>query len=221
LHCHIPRCAWQSGTHDLSEDFGMTQRDFVGYGATPPDPYWPGGKHLALNIVLNYEEGSEPSFANGDGFTETGLIDGGVGGPVRETAARLGVRRPVGYFCVCSLTEGGCVAWKLRLVKTGAEGEGPCTDVMEINRPGDLADIANLGLTLSEVKRLLAGVRREIVAAQAREHAVRRPDCSCCGGVCRVKDYRDHAVATLFGEVTVRLPRFRCAACGGIEAGVG
>jgi len=133
----------------------------------------------------------------------------------------LGVRRPVGYFCVCSLTEGGCVAWILRLVKTGAEGEGLCTDVMEINRPGDLVDIANLGLTLSEAKRLLAGVQREIVAAQAREHAVRRPDCSCCGGVCRVKDYRDHAVATLFGQVTVRLPRFRCAACGGIEAGVG
>jgi len=100
----------------------------------------------------------------------------------------------------------------LRLVKTGAEGEGPCTDVMEINRPGDLVDIANLGLTLSEAKRLLAGVQREIVAAQAREHAVRRPDCSCCGGVCRVKDYRDLAVATLFGQVTVRLPRFRCAA---------
>ncbi len=109
----------------------------------------------------------------------------------------------------------------LRLVKIGAEGEGPCTDIMEINRPGDLADIANLGLTLSEAKRLLAGVQREVVAAQAREHAVRRPDCSCCGGVCRVKDYRDHAVATLFGEVTLRLPRFRCAACGGIEAGVG
>ena len=79
---------------------------------------------------------------------------------VPGTAARLGVRRPVGYFCVCSLTEGGCVAWILRLVKTGAEGEEPCTDVMEINRPGDLVDIANLGLTLSEAKRLLAGVQR-------------------------------------------------------------
>ena len=109
----------------------------------------------------------------------------------------------------------------LRLVKTGAEGEGPCTDVMEINRPGDLGDIASLGLTLAEAKRLLAGVQREIVAAQAREHAVRRPDCSRCGDMCRVKDYRDHALATLFGQVTVRLPRFRCAACGGIEAGGG
>ena len=50
---------------------------------------------------------------------------------------------------------------------------------------------------------------------------MRRPDCSRCGRVCQVKDYRDHAVATLFGQVTVRLARFRCAACGGIEAGVG
>ncbi len=113
------------------------------------------------------------------------------------------------------------MAWVLRLVKIGAEGEGPCVDVMEISRPDDLVDIANLGLTLAEAKRLLAGVQREIVAAQARDHAVRRPECPRCGGVCRVKDYRDHAVATLFGQVTLRLPRFRCAACGGIEAGVG
>ncbi len=108
----------------------------------------------------------------------------------------------------------------LRLVKIGAEGEGPCVDVLKISRPDDLVDIANLGLTLAEAKRLLARVQREIVAAQARNHAVRQPGCSRCDGVCRVKDYRDHAVATLFGQVTVRLPRFRCAACGGIEAGL-
>jgi len=109
----------------------------------------------------------------------------------------------------------------VRLVKIGAEGEGPCADIMEIRRPDDLVDIANLGLTLAEAKRLLAGVQREIVAAQARDHAGRRPSCARCGDVCRVKDYRDHAVSTLFGQVTLRLPRFRCAACGGIEAGVG
>ncbi len=109
----------------------------------------------------------------------------------------------------------------LRLVKTGAKGEGPCADIMEIRRPDDLRDIANLGLTLAEAKQLLAGVQREIVAVQATSHAVRRPECPRCGGVCRVKDYRDHVVSTLFGPVTVRLPRFRCAACGGIEAGVG
>jgi len=34
------------------------------------------------------------------------------------TVARLGVRRPVGYFRVCSLAEGGCVAWMVRLYQT-------------------------------------------------------------------------------------------------------
>ncbi len=85
----------------------------------------------------------------------------------------------------------------LRVVKIGAEGEGPCTDVMEISRPEDLRKVADLGLTLSEAKLMLAGVQREIVAAQARDHAVRRPECPRCDGVCHVKDYRDHAVSTL------------------------
>jgi hypothetical protein len=107
------------------------------------------------------------------------------------------------------------------LVKTGAEGDGQSTDVMKINKPDDFSDIADLGLSLAEAKLLLAGVQRDIVAAQARAHAVRRPKCRCGGGVCHVKDYRDHAIATLFGQATVRLPRFRCAACGVIEIGIG
>jgi hypothetical protein len=112
------------------------------------------------------------------------------------------------------------VAWILRLVQTSAEGEDPGTDLMEISRRDGLGDIANLGLTLSEAKQLLANVQREIAAAQARAHVVRRPDCPRCDGVCHVKDYRDHAVATLFGQVMMKLPRFRCAKCGGIETGI-
>jgi hypothetical protein len=83
----------------------------------------------------------------------------------------------MGYFRAYSLTGGGRVAWVVRLVKIDAEGEGQATDVMEIERSGDLADIADLGLTLAETKRLLAGLQQEIVAAQARDHAVRRPAC--------------------------------------------
>jgi hypothetical protein len=113
------------------------------------------------------------------------------------------------------------VVWIVRLVKIGADGEEPFADVMKINRPDDLGDIANLGLTVADGKQLLAGLQQEIVAAQARSHSVRRPECRNCSGVCHVKDYRNHAVATHFGQVTVRLPRFRCAGCGGIEAGVG
>ena len=37
----------------------------------PPDPQWPGGAKLALNFVLNYEEGSEYSILEGDPAAET------------------------------------------------------------------------------------------------------------------------------------------------------
>ena len=50
-------------------------RDFIGYGANPPDPQWPGGAKLAVNFVINYEEGSEPSIELGDGYSETGLTE--------------------------------------------------------------------------------------------------------------------------------------------------
>ena len=50
-------------------------RDFIGYGANPPDPHWPGGAKIAVNFVINYEEGSEPSFELGDGITENGLTE--------------------------------------------------------------------------------------------------------------------------------------------------
>jgi allantoinase len=51
------------------------QRDFTGYGATPPDPKWPNGARLALNFVLNYEEGSEYSIGDGDGLSDAGLVE--------------------------------------------------------------------------------------------------------------------------------------------------
>jgi allantoinase len=52
-------------------------RDLVGYGANPPHPQWPGGARLALNFVMNYEEGSEPSIPDGEPRSELGLTDGG------------------------------------------------------------------------------------------------------------------------------------------------
>jgi hypothetical protein len=91
---------------------------------------------------------------------------------------------------------------------------------MEINRADALGDISSLGLTLPEAKQLLARVQQEVVAAQAHEHAVLRPECGTCGRKCHVKDWRLHQIATLFGGVTVRLPRFLCAVCGRVEGGV-
>jgi hypothetical protein len=113
------------------------------------------------------------------------------------------------------------MGWVLRLVETGVDGASRSVDVMAIDRLSDLSDIADLGLTLAQGKQLVALVQQEIVTAQSRDHAVRRPLCRSCGTACQVKDYRPHQIAILFGQVTLRLPRFRCAGCGGAEAGHG
>jgi len=53
-------------------------RDLIGYGANPPDPRWPDGARIAVNFVMNYEEGSEPSVLDADGYTETGQTELGT-----------------------------------------------------------------------------------------------------------------------------------------------
>jgi hypothetical protein len=110
--------------------------------------------------------------------------------------------------------------WMLRLVGTGIDGQSRSFDVMEISRPDGLGDLANLGLTLAEAKLLLERVQQDVVAAQADNHAMFRPDCQSCGRTCHVKDWRPHRIATLFGEVRVRLARFLCAGCGCTKTGV-
>jgi putative urate catabolism protein len=47
----------------------------IGYGATPPDPKWPGGARIALQFVLNYEEGGESSILHGDEASEAFLSE--------------------------------------------------------------------------------------------------------------------------------------------------
>lgn len=51
------------------------KRDFVGYANNPPNPQWPNGARLAVNFVMNYEEGSEPSIQDGESHSETGLTE--------------------------------------------------------------------------------------------------------------------------------------------------
>ncbi|MDP9167052.1 MAG: allantoinase PuuE [Actinomycetota bacterium] len=50
-------------------------RDMVGYGPHPPDPRWPGGANIALQFVLNYEEGGENNVLHGDDSSETFLSE--------------------------------------------------------------------------------------------------------------------------------------------------
>jgi len=50
-------------------------RDIVGYGAIRPKPKWPNGAKVALNIVLNYEEGGENCILHGDQQSESLLSE--------------------------------------------------------------------------------------------------------------------------------------------------
>jgi len=50
-------------------------RDLVGYGRTPPDPQWPSGAAIAVQFVLNYEEGGENNVLDGDAASETFLSE--------------------------------------------------------------------------------------------------------------------------------------------------
>jgi peptidoglycan/xylan/chitin deacetylase (PgdA/CDA1 family) len=70
------------GRHDLGP-----LRDFRGYGPNPPDPKWPGGARIAVNINLNVEAGGEHCLLEGDSRSEDALTDIGL-------PAYRGVRSP-------------------------------------------------------------------------------------------------------------------------------
>jgi putative urate catabolism protein len=84
-------------------------RDFVGYGPDVPQARWPGGARLAVQFVLNYEEGAERSVLDGDRADEAGLAEvpgGRVPAGTRDLAfesmyefgSRVGVWRVLRLF---------------------------------------------------------------------------------------------------------------------------
>ncbi|HMA52415.1 MAG TPA: allantoinase PuuE [Magnetospirillaceae bacterium] len=83
-------------------------RDLIGYGANPPDPHWPNGARIAVQFVLNYEEGGENSILHGDAGTEAFLSDM-VGAPSHQGERSLAME---------SLYEYGSRAgfWRLRRI---------------------------------------------------------------------------------------------------------
>jgi putative urate catabolism protein len=50
-------------------------RDLAGYGRSPPDPRWPGGARVAVQFVINFEEGGERNILHGDATSEAFLSD--------------------------------------------------------------------------------------------------------------------------------------------------
>lgn len=109
----------QSSSHDstiriVSSDQENTssehKRDLIGYAGDPPHPAWPDDARLAINFVLNFEEGSEYSVPDGDGRSEASLTEVGAYDPkiagrdlAAESMFEYGTR--VGFWRVMRLFE--------------------------------------------------------------------------------------------------------------------
>ena len=50
-------------------------RDLIGYGPEPPSAQWPSGARIALQFVVNYEEGGENCVLHGDTASEAFLSE--------------------------------------------------------------------------------------------------------------------------------------------------
>ncbi|MEM6996399.1 MAG: allantoinase PuuE [Myxococcota bacterium] len=92
-------------------------RDLAGYGRTPPDPAWPGGAKVAVQFVLNFEEGGENCVLHGDAASETFLSE------IVGAAAYEGVRHP----SMESMYEYGARAGVWRLLRLFDERSLPLT----------------------------------------------------------------------------------------------
>lgn len=73
-----------------------TERDLYGYGLQPPHPRWPNGARIALQFVINIEEGAESCLLNGDARSESYLHEL-PGRPARENARDLSVESMYEY----------------------------------------------------------------------------------------------------------------------------
>ena len=92
-------------------------RDLVGYGATPPHADWPGGARIAVQFVVNYEEGGENCILHGDAASEAFLSE------IVGAAAYEGQR----HMNMESLYEYGARAGFWRLQRLFTERDLPVT----------------------------------------------------------------------------------------------
>ncbi|WP_102223408.1 polysaccharide deacetylase family protein [Acidimangrovimonas sediminis] len=81
---------------------GPSRRDFLGHGAVPPDPRWPGRARVAVSIVVNFEEGAERAVSDGDAANE-GVYEAidrieGLPDPCQDSHYEYGTR--AGYWRV-------------------------------------------------------------------------------------------------------------------------
>ncbi|MEO9654872.1 allantoinase PuuE [Marinomonas sp.] len=92
-------------------------RNLVGYGSNPPHPQWPNKARVALQFVLNYEEGGENCILHGDPASEAFLSE------MVGADARTGVR----HMSMESIYEYGSRAGVWRILQLFKEMDIPLT----------------------------------------------------------------------------------------------
>ena len=118
---------------------GTYPRDMAGYGQHTPDPAWPGNARIAVQFVINFEEGGENNILHGDPASESLLTEFGFVSP------RVGQR----YLPVESMFEFGSRAGFWRLHRLFTERQVPVTifgvaSALERN-PGPVAAMVAAG----------------------------------------------------------------------------
>ncbi|MEX2453601.1 MAG: allantoinase PuuE [Rhodospirillaceae bacterium] len=147
-------------------------RDMTGYGASPPDPSWPGGARLAVQFVLNYEEGAENAILHGDPASEAFLSE------IVGADARTGVR----HMSMESIYEYGSRVGVWRLLRLFREREIPITlfaVAMALDRNRAVAEaalrdgheICSHGLRWIDYQYVPEDVEREHLARAVEIHA--------------------------------------------------
>ncbi len=147
-------------------------RDLVGYGAHPPHPRWPGEARVALQFVLNYEEGGERSILHGDRESEAFLSEMIGAQPIADARA----------MAMESLYEYGARAGFWRLHRLFTELDVPVTVfgvAMAMERNPDAVaamrasgwEIASHGLRWIDYQHVPEEVERAHIAEAIRIHA--------------------------------------------------
>ena len=148
-------------------------RDMHGYGSNPPNANWPGGAHIAVQFVLNYEEGGENNILHGDAASEAFLVD------VLGAAPWPGQR----HANVESMYEYGARAGFWRLHRLFTETQVPVTvygvATALMRAPAQLAamqdagwEIASHGLKWVQHKDMPPEQEREQIAEAIRLHTI-------------------------------------------------
>ena len=155
----------------MAPDIEPYSSDLIGHGRDTPDPEWPGDAYLALQVVVNYEEGGENSILHGDTASEAFLSD--IAGAVPWPGQR--------HMNMESMYEYGsrAVFWRLWRLFTARRFPGTVYGVataLERNRGAVAAmreagwEIASHGLKWIEYKDFTRDAERDHMLEAIRIH---------------------------------------------------